>query len=114
MSSLSPVDQAAFLWSEPTYEWDEVVSLLGDARSTERAKYAITEDMYHTALDVLQMVSSALVRLCVCRLLGAGPYLLVCVFDVSAGVTREEATTLVSQENCSPDAGVSPVDHPWF
>ncbi|CAM9781794.1 unnamed protein product [Ectocarpus fasciculatus] len=57
MSSLSPVDQAAFLWSEPTYEWDEVVSLLGDARSTERAKYGITEDMYHTALDVLQIIS---------------------------------------------------------
>lgn len=84
MSSLSPVDQAAFLWSEPTYEWDEVVSLLGDARSTERAKYAITEDMYHTALDVLQIVSSALVYVCACvwfvpYILGAGLHVSVFV-----------------------------------
>lgn len=60
MSSISPVE--AFLWSEPTYEWDEVVSLMRDARSTEAGKYEVTDDMYHTALDVLQIVSPV----CVC------------------------------------------------
>lgn len=56
---MSPV----FLWSEPTYEWDEVVSLIADARSTERGKYGLTEEMYLTALDVLQIVSTTAVGL---------------------------------------------------
>lgn len=68
-----------FLWSEPTYEWDEVVSLIRDARSAEAGvaeggggnsagrsgggggsgEYeVVTDDMYHTALEVLQIVSS--------------------------------------------------------
>ncbi|CAN0405435.1 unnamed protein product, partial [Pylaiella littoralis] len=54
--SLSPVE--AFLWSEPTYEWDEVLSLMRDARSAEqRGEYEVTKAMYHTALDVLLIVS---------------------------------------------------------
>lgn len=56
MASISPVE-ATFLWSEPTYEWEEVVSLMRDARSTEAGKYEVRDDMYHTALDVLQIVS---------------------------------------------------------
>lgn len=54
-----PPEEAAFLWSEPTYEWDEVLSLMRDARSAEqRGDHEVPEGMYHTALDVLQIVSA--------------------------------------------------------
>eukprot|EP00903_Cladosiphon_okamuranus_P020297 g18626.t1 len=56
MASMSPAG-ATFLWSEPTYEWEEVVSLMRDARSADAGNYEVTDGMYHTALDVLQIVS---------------------------------------------------------